>query len=114
MQDRGALFISHGGTWSAQPEHHVCCESVRGVPQVAPERKKSPEAVAPSCARSERANTGYGHQEGVAVGRAGPTMSPSCWSGRTWTSGEDSSTSGSRSGRGMSPCPRVGVTGGCP
>jgi hypothetical protein len=34
-----------------------------GVPQVIPERKKSPEVVDPSCARSERANTGYGHQD---------------------------------------------------
>jgi hypothetical protein len=33
-----------------------------------PERKKSPEAVDPSCARSERANPGYGHQKGMAVG----------------------------------------------
>lgn len=37
-----------------------------------PERKKSPEAVNPSCARSERANPGYGHQKGMAVG--GPTL----------------------------------------
>ena len=48
-----------------------------GGPQVIPERKKSPEAVDPSCARSERANTGYGHQKGMAVGRPHSEMAPS-------------------------------------
>lgn len=44
-----------------------------------PERKKSREAVDPSCARSERANTGYGHQKGMVVGRPHSEMAPSRW-----------------------------------
>jgi hypothetical protein len=73
------FYLSWWNLGRAAPEHQVCCGSGRGVPQVAPERKKSPEAVAPSCAKSERANTGYGHQEGVAVGHPGPEMDPSRW-----------------------------------
>jgi hypothetical protein len=44
---------------------------------VIPERKKSPEAVDPSCARNERANPEYGHQKGMAVGRPRSEMAPS-------------------------------------
>jgi hypothetical protein len=93
------MFTGHGGRQDSRPEqvsascflalvagpgarctgHQAGRGGGRGVPQVGPERKKSPEAADSSCARSERANTGYGHQEGMAVGRPGPKTSPCRW-----------------------------------